>query len=57
MDEMGYTCLPSPDTTLLDRITYEVPSYMKEDLSIEGPTDLDYLLYRYVKEMVYNHAT
>ena len=57
MDKIGYKYLPNPDKTLLDGILDEVPNYMEEYQSIEGSTDLDDILYRHVKEIVYNHTT
>ena len=45
------------DTTLLDSIPNVVPNCMEEHSTKDGVFDLDYMLYRHVKEMIYNNTT
>ena len=49
--------LPKPDETLLDGIPYGVPNYMKEHQLKVCSIDLDNMLYRHIKEMIYDHTT
>ena len=47
--------LPGHDKSLLDGISNIAPNY--RHTSTDGVFDLDYMLYRHVKEMVCNHTT